>query len=94
MKTIVFGPDLHVEVDPPHKVCVRNFTHNPYREKVRYFKTTQNAAKKLREELSEEIGMQSEVDPEEYCSFRGGSYITHNIEEALVELERESPTTQ
>ena len=40
MKTYVILPDLHVEVDPPHKVCVRYiFSHNPYKEKVRYFKT-------------------------------------------------------
>lgn len=46
MKTYVILPDLHVEVDPPHKVCVRDiFSHNPYKEKVRYFKTVQNAAK-------------------------------------------------
>lgn len=90
MKTYVIVPDLHVEVDPPHKVCVRDITHNPYREKVRYFKTAQNAARKLRKELAEEIDIQSEVDPEECCSFRGSSYVTHDIAEALSELEEDN----
>jgi len=81
MKTYVILPDLHVEVDPPHKVCVRDiFSHNPYKEKVRYFKTVQNAAKKLRKELAEQIEEQNEVDPDEHI-------ITHDIAEALSELE-------
>ena len=81
MKTYVILPDLHVEVDPPHKVCVRYiFSHNPYKEKVRYFKTAQNAAKKLRKELAEQIEEQNEVDLDEHI-------ITHNIAEALSELE-------
>lgn len=81
MKTYVILPDLHVEVDPPHKVCVRDiFSHNPYKEKVRYFKTVQNAAKKLRKELAEQIEEQNEVDLDEHI-------ITHDIAEALSELE-------
>ena len=81
MKTYVILPDLHVEVDPPHKICVRDiFSHNPYKEKVRYFKTVQNAAKKLRKELAEQIEEQNEVDPDEHI-------ITHDIAEALSELE-------
>ena len=86
MKTYVILPDLHVEVDPPHKVCVRDiFSHNPYKEKVRYFKTVQNAAKKLRKELAEQIQEQNEVDPDEHI-------ITHDIAEALSELETEGET--
>ena len=81
MKTYVILPDLHVEVDPPHKICVRDiFSHNPYKEKVRYFKTVHNAAKKLRKELAEQIEEQNEVDPDEHI-------ITHDIAEALSELE-------
>ena len=81
MKTYVILPDLHVEIDPPHKVCVRDiFSHNPYKEKVRYFKTVQSAAKKLRKELAEQIEEQNEVDPDEHI-------ITHDIAEALSELE-------
>ncbi len=83
MKNFVILPDLHVEVDPPHKVCVRDiFSNNPYKEKVRYFKTAQNAARKLRKELAEQIEEQSEIDPEEHI-------ITHDIAEALSELEKE-----
>ena len=39
---------------------------------------------------NEEIDIQSEVDPEEYCSFRGSSYVTHDIAEALSELEEDN----
>ena len=82
MKTYVIVPDLHVEVDPPHKVCVRDIvSHNPYREKVRYFKTAQNAARKLREELAEEINIQSE------CKYDEEYYIAYDIAEELSELE-------
>tara|TARA_Y100001973_G_C5170162_1_gene318558 strand:- start:634 stop:885 length:252 start_codon:yes stop_codon:yes gene_type:complete len=82
MKTYVIVPDLHVEVDLPHKVCVRDITHNPYREKVRYFKTAQNAARKLRKELEELINIQGEFESEGY-------YIPYTIAEKLSELEEE-----
>ena len=86
MKTYVILPDLHVEIDPPYKVCVRDiFSHNPYKEKVRYFKTVQSAAKKLRKELAEQIEEQNEVDSDE-------NIITHDIAEALSELEKQGET--
>jgi hypothetical protein len=45
----------------------------------------QSAAKKLRKELAEQIDEQSEVDPEEHI-------ITHDIAEALSELEKQGET--
>ena len=90
-KTYVILPDLHVEVDPPHKVCVRDIvSHNPYREKVRYFKTAQNAARKLREELAEEISSQSEwkyLNEADLGYEVDEDYIAYDIAEELSELE-------
>ena len=84
MKTYVIVPDLHVEVDPPHKVCVRDIvSHNPYREKLRYFKTAQNAARKLRKQLEELIHIQGEFESEGHDM----SYNPYPIAETLSELE-------
>ena len=79
MSTFVILPNLHVEVDSPHKVCVREIlSHNPHKERVRYFKTVKNATRKLRQELAELIDEQS--NSEDYI-------IQHDIDEVLSELE-------
>jgi hypothetical protein len=83
MKNFVILPNLHIEVDPPHKICVRDIlSHNPYKERVRYFKTVQNATRKLRKDLAEQIDEQSEANSADYI-------IQHDIDEALSELEKE-----
>lgn len=80
MSAFVILPNLHVEVDSPHRVCVREIlSHNPYKERVRYFKTVNNATRKLRQELAELIDEQS--NSEDYI-------IQHDIDEVLSELER------
>lgn len=83
MSTFVILPNLHVEIDSPHKVCVREIlSHNPHKERVRYFKTVQNATRKLRKDLAEQIAEQSEANSADYI-------IQHDIDEALSELEKQ-----
>ena len=87
MKNFVILPNLHVEVDSPDKVCVREIlSHNPYKERVRYFKTVQNATRKLRKDLAEQIDEQSEANSADYI-------IQHDIDEALSELEKHGERT-
>ena len=84
MNSYVILPNLHVEVDSPHKVCVRDIlSNNPYKERVRYFKTVNNATRKLRQELAELIDEQS--NSEDYI-------IQHDIDKVLSELERKEKT--